>query len=114
MQVVGNISFLVFRGGALNGKPYCARGVKQLSSGVKHFLKGVKKNLGGGFNPLTPRKSAHESFTNQSTDPTVFHCCFSGPGLMMHPELQIDAHTLDPLLKPQILRELKEMYVLCQ
>ena len=30
-------------GGARNGKPKCARGVKRHSSGVKHFLKGVKK-----------------------------------------------------------------------
>ena len=37
--------------GAGNGKPKCTRGVKQNSSGVKHFLNtGVKKNL-GGFNP---------------------------------------------------------------
>ena len=39
--------------GAWNGKPKCARGVKQNSSGVKHFLEGVKKNL-GGFNPPYP------------------------------------------------------------
>ena len=32
----------------------CAREVKRHSSGVKHFLKGVKKNLGGGLTPLTP------------------------------------------------------------
>ena len=30
---------------------------------------------------------------------------------MMHPELQIDAHTLEPLLKPHILKDLKETYV---
>ena len=38
----------------------CAKGVKQHSSGVKHFLRRVKKNL-GGFNPpnLLPRKSTH-------------------------------------------------------
>ena len=35
------------------------QGVKRNSSGVKHFLKGVKKNL-GGLTPLTPQKSAHE------------------------------------------------------
>ena len=28
-------------------------GVKRHSSGIKHILKGLKKNL-GGFNPLTP------------------------------------------------------------
>ena len=33
-------------------------GVEQNSRGVKHFLKRVKKNL-GGLTPLTPRKSAH-------------------------------------------------------
>ena len=32
--------------GAGNGKPKCTTGVKQNSSGVKHFLEGVKKNLG--------------------------------------------------------------------
>jgi hypothetical protein len=30
---------------------------------------------------------------------------------MMHPELQIDAHTLEPLLKPHILKDLKDTYV---
>ena len=34
-------------GGAWNGKPKCARGVKRNTSGVKHFPKGVKKILGG-------------------------------------------------------------------
>ena len=40
-------------GGARNGKPKCAREVRQNSGGVKHFLEGVKKNL-GGFNPPNP------------------------------------------------------------
>ena len=35
--------------GAGNDKSKHTRGVKQNSSGVKHFLEGVKKNL-GGFN----------------------------------------------------------------
>ena len=39
-------------GGAWNGKPKCTKGVKQHSSGIEHFLKGVKKTLGG----LTPWK----------------------------------------------------------
>ena len=34
-------------GGTSNGKPKCARRVKRHSSGVKHFLKGIKKNVGG-------------------------------------------------------------------
>ena len=33
------------------------REVKQHFSGVKHFLKGVEKNLGGGLNPLTPSEN---------------------------------------------------------
>ena len=33
--------------GAGNGKPKCARGAKRNSSGVKHFLEGVKKSFGG-------------------------------------------------------------------
>ena len=32
----------------------------------------------------------------------------SGVDLMMHPELQIDAHSLEPLLKPLILNDLKK------
>ena len=44
-------------GGAQICKPKCARGMKRHSSGVKHFLKGIKKNL--VVNPPTPRKSAH-------------------------------------------------------
>ena len=43
------------------------QGVKQNSSGVKHFLKGVKKNLGaGGLTPLNPppRKSAYGNNVN--------------------------------------------------
>ena len=36
-------------------------GVKRHSSGVKHFPKGVKKNLGGGLTAPNPsRKSAHD------------------------------------------------------
>ncbi|CAB3985288.1 Exocyst complex component 3 [Paramuricea clavata] len=35
---------------------------------------------------------------------------YDGQDLMMHPELQIDAHTLDPLLKPHILKALKDTY----
>ena len=34
-------------------------GVKRHFSGVKHFLKGFKKNLGGFITPSPPRKSAH-------------------------------------------------------
>ena len=46
-------------GGACNGKPRCARGVKRYSSGVKHVPRGVKK-IYGGFNPPNPpRKPAH-------------------------------------------------------
>ena len=41
-------------GGACNGKPKCARGVKRHSSGVKHFLKGDEKNLGGVTSPNPP------------------------------------------------------------
>ena len=37
--------------GAQNGKPKCTREVERNSSGVKHFLKGVKKNLGGFNSP---------------------------------------------------------------
>ncbi|XP_028406073.1 exocyst complex component 3-like [Dendronephthya gigantea] len=35
---------------------------------------------------------------------------YDGPDLMMHPELQIDTHTLNPLLKPPILEDLKKTY----
>ncbi|XP_046839050.1 LOW QUALITY PROTEIN: exocyst complex component 3-like [Xenia sp. Carnegie-2017] len=35
---------------------------------------------------------------------------YDGPSLMMHPELQIDARTLYPLLKPEILIKLRETY----
>ena len=38
--------FLYALEGARIGKPKCARGVKRNSSGVKHLLEGVKKNLG--------------------------------------------------------------------
>ena len=44
-------------------KPKCARGVKPNSSGVKHFLEGVKKHL-GGFNPPTP-----------TPENLPMHCC---------------------------------------
>ena len=49
-------------GGAWNGKPKFARGVEQNSRGVKHFLKGIKKNLGGLTPPPNPpRKSDHDN-----------------------------------------------------
>ena len=42
------MSFLMLREGhEMANMAKCARGVKRHSSGVKHFLKGVKKNLGG-------------------------------------------------------------------
>ena len=40
-------------------------GVERNSSGVKHFVKGVKKNLGGFKPPLTPPKNppiSHRAF----------------------------------------------------
>ena len=54
----------------------------------------------------------HEVDSGQFTTINFFGLVFfSGQDLMMHPELQIDAHTLDPLLKPHILKDLKDKYV---
>ena len=45
--------FLMLRNGHKMANQSAPGGVERNSSGVKHFLKGAKKNL-GGFNPLNP------------------------------------------------------------
>ena len=56
------------------------QGVKRNSSGVKHFLKGVKKNLGGLTPPNPPpRKSVHAMAFRQEVSviwqDDVLQCC---------------------------------------
>ena len=63
VQVICNILFLMLREGHEMANQSAPGGVEQNSRGVKHFLKGVKKNLRGFNPPNPPRKSAHVWYT---------------------------------------------------
>ena len=60
VQVICNMPFLILRKGHEMAKQSAPGRVKQHSSGVKHFLEGLRK-IYEGFNPPPnpPRKSAH-------------------------------------------------------
>ena len=71
VQVICNNAILDALEGAWNGKPNCARSVKRNSSGVKHFLEGVKKNLGGSYPPPNPPENPPMTL---SLYPLVWSC----------------------------------------